>query len=109
MPNPAVRWMIFAVALGFAATCGGQKGEKVIILDLTDKRVSAYPIYEEAGGLGGTSAEVNVGEYARILEHRTVGAGIRGARPGEWVRIRTIIQPREGWIQPEFTRPAPEN
>ena len=58
-----------------------------------------------------TDAEVAVyaGEFARILERKTVGADVRGANPGEWVRIRTIIQPREGWITPDHTRPVPEN
>jgi len=107
MRSSIVRWMVFAAVLGFAA-CGGEKGGKVVIIEPSGL-VSYLPIYSEAGGQGGTSAEVNVGELALILERKTVGAESRGARPGEWVRIRTIIQPREGWIEPLYTRPAPEN
>ncbi len=108
MRSRVVRWMVVAAVLGFAA-CGGEKGEKVVLIDASEALAPTIPIYAEAGAQGGTTGTVNVGEFARILERRTVGAEIRGASPGEWVRIRTIIQPREGWIQPEFTRPAPEN
>jgi hypothetical protein len=108
MSMRVVRWMAFAAALGFAAACGGQKAQKVVIVEPAEKPVSSLPIYMEAGALGGTSAEVNIGEFARILEQRTVGAEVQGATPGEWVRIRTIFQPREGWLQPQYTRPAPE-
>jgi hypothetical protein len=100
--------MFFAVALGLVTACGGQE-EKVVLLDPTEQRAGRFPIYVDAGGLGGTSAEVNAGEFARILERRTVGADVRGAKPGEWLKIRTIIQPREGWIEPLYTRPAPVN
>jgi hypothetical protein len=104
-----VRWMVLIAALGFAAACGGEKGEKVVIMDPSNQLRNQIAIYAEAGGLGGTSAEVNAGEFARILERKTVGADVRGANPGEWVRIRTIIQPREGWITPDHTRPVPDN
>ena len=102
-------WMVFAAVLGVTAACGGQKGEKVVIMNPTGEMVYYLPIYAEPGALGGANAEVNFGEFARILERRTVGADVLGAKPGEWVRIRTIIQPREGWIEPQFTRPAPES
>ena len=108
MSMRVVRWMAFAAALGFAGACGGQKAQKVVIVEPTGMPMSHLQLYVEAGALGGTSAEVNIGEFARILEQRTVGTEIRGATPGEWVRIRTIIQPREGWLQPQYTRPAPE-
>jgi hypothetical protein len=101
--------MILAAALGLAAACGAQEGEKVVIVEPTGLMVSYLPIYAEPGALGGTNGEVNMGEFARILERRTVGVDVQGAKPGEWVRIRTIIQPREGWIEPKFTRPAAEN
>ena len=109
MRSSVIRWMVVTAALGLAAACGGQKEEKVVIVHPTGAMVSHFPIYSEAGGLGGTSAEVDVGEFARIIERQTVGAGIRGASPGEWVKIRTVFNPREGWIKPEQTRPAPRD
>jgi hypothetical protein len=108
MRKSVVRWMLFAAAMGFAA-CGGEKSEKVVIIRPSAALVSHVAIYAEAGALGGTTGQVNIGEFALILERKTVGAEIRGAQPGEWVRIRTIIQPREGWIEPQYTRPAPES
>jgi len=102
-------WVVLAAALGLVAACGGQKAEKIVFVDPTDQEMSHFPIYADAGALGGTNGDVNAGEFARILERRTVGAEVRGASPGEWVRIRTVIQPREGWIELSYTRPAPEN
>jgi hypothetical protein len=32
MRMPHVRWMVLIAALGFAAACGGEKGEKVVIM-----------------------------------------------------------------------------
>jgi len=101
--------MVVTAALGLVAACGGQKEEKVVIVQPNGGMVSHFRIYSEAGGLGGTTAEVAAGEFARILERQTVGAELRGASPGEWVKIRTIFNPREGWIKPEQTRPAPRD
>ena len=109
MRSSVVRWMIVAAALGFVFACGGQKEEKVVVVSPTGDLTSHYPIYAEAGGLGGTNADVNTGEFAFIVERRTVSPDIRGATPGEWVRIRTVFNPREGWISPDKTRPAPED
>jgi len=101
------RWMIVAAALCLAAACGRGKEEKVVILDPSRQYRTIVPIYMEAGGLGGQSAEVYMGEFARVLERRTVGPEVSGAKPGEWIKIRTVLKAREGWIGAEYTRPAP--
>ena len=101
------RWLIVVAALCLAAACGRGKEEKVIIMGPSGQFDSIIPVYSEAGGVGGRSAQVSGGEFATVLERRTVGSDPPGARPGEWLKIRTVINPREGWISADFTRPAP--
>jgi len=101
------RWMILAASVCLAAACGRGKEEKVIITDPSGQYNSIIPVYSAAGGVGERSAQVSGGEFATVLERRTVGSDPPGARPGEWLKIRTMIQPREGWISADFTRPAP--
>lgn len=96
------RSMILVAALCLAAACGRGKEEKVIITGQ-----SGVTVYSEAGGVGGQNAQVSSGEFATVLERRTVGTDPPGATPGEWLKIRTVFKPREGWISADFTRPAP--
>ena len=101
------RWMILAASVCLAAACGRGKEEKVIILGPSGPFDSIVPVYSEAGGVGGQNAQVSAGDFATVLERKTIGPNPSGARPGEWLKIRTVIQPREGWISADFTRPAP--
>jgi hypothetical protein len=96
------RWMILVASLCLAAACGRGKEEKVIIMGPSD-----VTLYSEAGGVGMQNAQVSSGEFAAVLERRMVGTDPPDARPGEWLKIRTVFKPREGWISAEFTRPAP--
>jgi len=108
------RWLIVVAALCLAAACGRGKEEKVIIMGPSGQFDSIIPVYSEAGGVGGRSAQVSGGEFATVLERRTVGSDPPGARPGEWLKIRTVINPREGWIHvwpsgsKDQTLPRPE-
>ena len=103
---------ILLVAVSFAlvlAACGRDEiGEKVIIIGPRHGSES-LALYAQPGGLGETNATVNLGEFARILDRKEVGADVLNATRGEWVKIRTIIQPREGWLRLDNTRPAPKD
>ncbi len=92
--------------LAFFGACGkAEKGTRIIIDDPT-RSTSGHNLYSEAGGLGGTTAWVNVGEFAELLDERKMGVDSAGAVPGVWVKVRTFYNPREGWIQEEHIRPA---
>jgi len=94
-------------ALGYLAACGqGEKSNQVIIDDPSRTKFG-HDLYAEAGGLGGTTKRVNVGEYAELLEERQVGGDVPGAIPGIWVKVRTLYNPRQGWIEKDNVRPAP--
>src|SRR5262245_21467661 len=80
-----------------AAGCRRSEGhDRVIVINPAGGMDTTLSMYVKAGALGGTSAEVSYGEFATLLERSKVGPDVPGATPGEWVRIRTIIQPREG-------------
>ena len=101
------RWLIVVAALCLAAACGRGKEEKVILLGPSGPFDSVVPVYSEAGGVGGQSGQMSAGDFATVLERKTIGPNPSGARPGEWLKIRTVIKPREGWISADLTRPAP--
>jgi hypothetical protein len=101
--------------LGLAAlslilsACGKRGvGEKIIVDDPT-RQLQSIPLYGLPGEPGRTSGRVNVGEFATILDRKQVMPGTPNATVGDWVKIRTIIQPREGWIPFGYTRPAPRD
>ncbi len=108
---PSWGLLILGAFLILATGCGGDaKRERVIIVDPatgTLYETSFHVLYAEAGGLGGTVANVNIGEYAKVLERRRVGPEVAGAVAGDWMKIRTLFEPREGWLTSEKTRPAP--
>lgn len=95
-------------ALGVAAACGGPKKPQQVIIEDPTRTKYQQDLYAEAGGLGGTTDTVNVGEIAEVLDEQRVGTDQSDAIPGVWVKVRTLYQPREGWIQQENIRPAPE-
>ncbi len=100
----------FVILASFAAlvACGGEeRGETIIVDDVATGKQGFY-LYTEPGGLGGTTDWVNVGEVATIEESKRVEAGGRGVIPGKWVRIKTLYDPREGWIELQNTRPSAE-
>ncbi|MDP3940112.1 MAG: hypothetical protein Q8R92_18500 [Deltaproteobacteria bacterium] len=100
--------LIFALlgTLAFFGACGkAEKGTQIIIDDPTRTKYG-HNLYSEPGGLGGTTEWVNVGEFAEQLEERQVGGELAGAIPGVWVKVRTLYDPREGWIEKDNTRPA---
>jgi hypothetical protein len=43
------------------------------------------------------------------LGREQVMPGTLNATPGDWIEIRTIIQPREGWMRFFKTRPSPRD
>jgi hypothetical protein len=98
------------VALSLILSACGKPGvgEKIIIDDPT-RQLQSIPLYGLPGELGGNKARVNVGEFAIILERKQVKPGTPNATPGDWIKIRTIIQPREGWMLFDNTRPAPRD
>ena len=102
----ALTFTLIAVLL-LAGGCGKeQENRRIVIMDNTAQR-TRLTLYMEAGGLGGMSAEVNVGEYATVLEQIDVGPEVVGAIAGSWVRLNTLYDPREGWLEETNTRPAP--
>jgi hypothetical protein len=101
--------LVLIACLWVAGCRRAESVEKVVIVNPMGGVEQRIQIYVQAGGLGGTNGEVTFGEFANVLERTQVGPGIRNARPGEWVRIRTIIQPREGWIPADNIRPAPKD
>lgn len=100
----------FVILASFAAlvACGGEERGKQIIIDDGATGEQGYYLYADPGGLGGTTDWVNVGEMATIEASKQVEAGGRNVIPGEWVRIKTLYDPREGWIELKNTRPAVE-
>jgi hypothetical protein len=105
------RFLVLALlcALGAAAACGGAKKPQQVIIDDPTRTKYGHNLYSEAGGLGGTTDWVNVGEYAEVLDERRVGPDVAGAIPGDWVKVRTLYKPREGWIEQLNVRPAPSS
>jgi hypothetical protein len=103
--------LLLGASLILAAGCGsGAKEQRVIIIDPHSGTVAqtvSHFLYGEAGGLGGAVGRVDVGEYAKVLERRTVSPKVVGAIPGDWMKIRTLYEPREGWISTDMSRPAP--
>ena len=108
---PSWGLLLLGASLILALGCGGDaKGERVIIVDPargTMLQTTHHVLYGEAGGLGGAVGQVNIGEYAKVLERRRVGPEVAGAIAGDWLKIRTLYEPREGWLSSEKTRPAP--
>jgi hypothetical protein len=103
---------IVLVAVSFSlilAACERKEAGEKIIIEGPRHGSESLPLYAQPGGLGETNATVNLGEFARILDRKEVGADVLGATPEEWVKIRTIIQPREGWLRLDNTRPAPKD
>ena len=98
----------FVILASFAAlvACGGEAPVEQIIIDDAASGEQGYHLYAEPGGLGGTTHWVNVGELASIEESKQVKARGGKAIPGQWIRIKTHFDPREGWIEFKNTRPA---
>jgi hypothetical protein len=104
--------LLLGASLILAAACGREKeGERVIISEAGLQSAGptyTHILYGGAGGTGGTVGHVNAGEYAIIIERRKLGPEVAGVVPGHWVKIRTLFEPREGWVLSDYTRPAPE-
>jgi hypothetical protein len=101
--------VLIAVLPVVVAGCGKtEESESAeVIIHAPDPMIEDLPIYAQPGGLGGAVGWVNVGARAVILDRREVGPDVTGAIPGAWVKIRTVLEPHEGWILLKNTRSAP--
>lgn len=97
---------VLVSSLGLLAACGDGGKSQQVIIDDPSRTKYGHNLYAEAGGLGGTTDWVNVGEYAEVLEERQVSGDVEGAIPGIWVKVRTLYDPRQGWIEKDNIRPA---